>query len=286
MNPIDYMHWFKCETWTLEQAAYLCHGIDPNDENTTDSLNSFVERSQYIDPFKTTPTPIILTSIKKTIQVLEAINWEGNRNRIPVIQLIDIIEEKKLDESESILEEWNAHINKHGDPSSQVPEENSNNSPPFITLNSLGYDEITVTFLEGDAIELLARKIKKAFSYEALGLRDKRKGGEVTLNAAGRMLVEFRSPTPPKVNDKNGKHKAELKKVINSWFGLSGDPFRVIGISPSTRYETKFSVKEDTRRSSNRIKSNSMHQSLDGIETQNFDVEDDPAGEFLNENGE
>mgnify|MGYP006971718681 CR=1 FL=1 len=282
---IDYKHWFKCETWTLEQAAYLCYDIDPNDVNTIDSLNSFVKRNQYVNPYKTVSTPIVLTSIKKTIQVLETINWEGNNNRIPVNQLIDIIEEKELNESKKILEEWGAYIKKYGIPSSQTPKESANNNFPFSELNSLKYNEITITFLDGDTIELSAREIIRTFTYEMLGLRDMRKKGDIALNSAGHFLAEFLSTCPPKPDEKKSKHKDTLKKLINSWFCLSGDPFTVIGSSPTSKYEPRFTLKNESDRASKRAEKRAKHESFNqNIEGNYFDDEEDAAGEFLKKN--
>ena len=82
----------------------------------------------------------------------------------------------------------------------------------FHNMDRLSYDEVTLTFIAGDMIEIEARKEKCKAGYEFLSLKNMTTG---ELNKAGLMLLSLAKNEKVPVTNKNIKHKQDLKKVIN-----------------------------------------------------------------------
>lgn len=170
----------------------------------------------------------------------------------------------------------------------------------FHELENLIYDEIIITFINGDVIELSARTITNSCTYETLSLRDKRKRGKATLNKAGEALLNYSNGIHLKTGPVTGKTKELLKNLINKWFGLKSDPFEITGDN-NNNFELRFKVLSDRNRAADREKKSAgkKHISLDqqdndglaheasaqiqGTDAPDFDDEDDAAGRFLKE---
>ena len=180
-----------------------------------------------------------------------------------------------------------------------IKERSNNKDRPnkFSNLQqqkSLSYEDITITFLSGDNIELKYGSVTKAFTLESLSLRNKTVKDRVKLNIAGDLLIRLSKGKRITAGDKIGKHKGKLKKLINEWFGLKGDPFDKIG-DKSNIYEPKFKIKIEKNRadiraknkaaglqtSLNQVESDGLEHQIYSASTPDFEVENDEAGKFL-----
>lgn len=278
---IDYQYWFSMDYWSFEEAALLFIGIDPRNTTLVETLSSSFFGVQYAS--NSDYREILSNKYNKMHLRLSHFNFGaaayrlGTIDNILVTALFDKVIEKDIVIHRPLLDYWGANSVTH-----QQATKTTKLDASFKQLESLMYDEITITLLASDAVELSARNITKTFTYEALGLRDMRKKDGPTMNKAGLFLAACVSTKKPKPDPKLSKHKDELKKLINSWFGLKLEPFNIVGEPPSTRYTTKFTIKYDLNRAAKRIEYRTTHVSIDDvIETANFDDENDPAGNFL-----
>ncbi len=126
---------------------------------------------------------------------------------------------------------------------------NNDNFSAFHSLEGLLYEDITITFLEGDAIELKAKTVVRSFTYEVLSLRERRKKGLFAINDAGKFLISYLDSSTQHKSEvpSNVTNKGKLKKLINKWFGLKGDPFDKIG-DKFNIYKAKFKIKNESNR--------------------------------------
>jgi len=285
---INYNHWFKSDHWTFEEAAHLLSNIDPFDEVQITLINHYKYKRLNPNTFKSAHT------YKKFLQLLKGTDLSKHEHfnvpagSISLIALFAIAKEKNIGRFPSrLVREWEKFSNNSttSTPAAASAGPTKNPISPFKLFHDmkhLHYDEITISFLDNDLIELSARDETKSFTYQSLELRDMRKKGETTLNKAGSFLGDFFLGKTTKPDPKNSKNKDRLKGLINTWFGLKGDAFQVAGEPPSTRYEAKFTIKGELNRAGKRIEKRATHVSLeDTIETANFDVEDDAGGKFL-----
>jgi len=279
-----YEDWFRMDYWSLDEAALLFIGMNPLDTASVEALDNLYFRVKY--GFNRDRCEALSISFKKMHLELSRFKFEEsayqsrNANIIKVTALLDKVIEKDIQIHRPLLDYWHSlSAQHHQEPNTNAPYSS------FKQLKSLRYDEIIITFLAGDAIELSARDITKTFTYQSLGLRDMRKKDEATLNKSGLFLAKFLSKTTPKPDEKDSKHKDKLKRLINSWFGLDRDPFNVVGTAPSSRYEPKFLIKSDFNRAADRVKNRTKHVSLENFEgTAAFSDENDEAGEFIRNN--
>lgn len=149
LESIDYTNWFKRDSWTILQAAYICHGIEPNDIGTIESLNSFSSRYEAVNHYEIAPTPITLKNINDVLQILESVDYEISNSAIPTSKLIEIIRQKELDETGILLKEWSKFTNKQNplpsEPKGKDCPSNKGSDSYFGQLTIEAFDPLTIT---------------------------------------------------------------------------------------------------------------------------------------------
>ena len=140
--------------------------------------------------------------------------------------------------------------NKPSKDDKNLDDINSNKFSVFHAMEGLRYDEITLSFIAGDMIEIEIRGKKIKIGYESLSLKNMTTG---KLNGSGQMLLELAQNKHVKTSSKNIKSKQSLKKVINTALNMKGEPFPVIA-EPYKYYYKLLNIEDQRNRADERAK--------------------------------
>jgi len=108
MKPVDYDHWFKLRYWTLEQAAYLFSGIEPNDENFIAHLGSHRSWQPNRSHYTQLEPSFLEQRFKKNLQILEGYDFPDKKNndKVPVAKLISTAKDVGIKLNREFLSKW------------------------------------------------------------------------------------------------------------------------------------------------------------------------------------
>jgi len=110
MMTIDYKHWFNLDYWTLEQAAYLFSGIDPNDRSTIVFLDSHDSLQRNHSPYSQVEPSLQKQRFTKNLQTLEGYEFSDVKDnaKVPVAKLITSAQKIGIKLDRQLLSEWAA----------------------------------------------------------------------------------------------------------------------------------------------------------------------------------
>lgn len=261
---IDYKHWFNLDYWTFEEAACLFHGIDPNDTNelhrastalyTTPSANDYASRSY--DPYKI---------YKNTLKIFKQNDWDSldssaiTKGMTRKENYFKLAQGKKIKLPQDLNDACAKHISK------TTKNNNHKKLSIFQSMKNLSYNEVTLTFIAGEMIEITARNTKANIGYESLSLKNMTTG---KLNKSGEMLLNLAQNKNVKASA-NTQHKRSLKKAINLALNVDGEPFPTKADSPEY-YGTQLNIEDKRDRADERAKIKS-EKSLFGKNEQHQD---------------
>jgi hypothetical protein len=105
---IDYKHWFKIDRWTLEQAAYLFSGVDPNDQRTIEFLDSRHSLQRTNSPDGQWGPSSQKQRLTKNLQILEGYEFSDVKDnaQVPVAKLITCAQKTGIKLDRQLLSEW------------------------------------------------------------------------------------------------------------------------------------------------------------------------------------
>lgn len=108
MMTIDYKHWFKLDHWTLEQAAYLFSGIDPNDQRTIEFLDSRHSLQRTHSPGGQWGPSSQKQRLTKNLQILEGYEFSDEKGnaQVSVAKLITSAQKIGIKLDRQLLSEW------------------------------------------------------------------------------------------------------------------------------------------------------------------------------------
>lgn len=122
---------------------------------------------------------------------------------------------------------------------------------------------------------------KSNSSFREIGLMGQRKfnpnfvGGILIGLSMGSKYPSTQSPLP-----KHATAISKLRTALCQLTGLANDPF--LDFNASSGWKPRFILVDDRRNADERARARAQHVELD--ETRDFEIEDDPAGEFLAKN--
>ena len=138
----------------------------------------------------------------------------------------------------------------------------------------------------------IKNKHEKTVHFRDIGLMGTRK---IDPNMSGIILIGLSDNQKyPPASNPEGKHKkaiSDLRNCLNKLTGISKDPFKKF--NPKDGWRPVFKLIDDRRNADERAKKNAVHVSYkddssyfdaEGDDTQDFEDEDDDAGQWLDDN--
>mgnify|MGYP006143070893 CR=1 FL=1 len=165
MMTIDYKHWFKINRWTLEQAAYLFSGIDPNDQRTIVFLDSDHSLQRNHSPYSQFEPSRQKQRVTKNLQILEGYEFSDVKDnaKVSVAKLITYAQKIGIKLDGQLLSEW-AVSQKNPNREVKAPviqKEVTTNKGHFGEVTIDAFDELRLS-----GVVSLFSKISPMFSDE------------------------------------------------------------------------------------------------------------------------
>jgi hypothetical protein len=148
MMTIDYKHWFKINRWTLEQAAYLFSGIDPNDQRTIEFLDSRHSLQRTHSPGGQWGPSLSKQRLTRNLQLLEGYEFSDDKDggSVPVAKLLSNAKKIGFEDKRSrqLLREWAVSQNNpsRGPKASTIQEEVTTNEGHFGQVTIDAFDPL------------------------------------------------------------------------------------------------------------------------------------------------
>jgi hypothetical protein len=161
--------------------------------------------------------------------------------------------------------------------------------PPIDTQ----WQDVKIKIYDKYKIGLFVKnKHEKTVHFRDIGLMGTRK---IFPNMSGEILTKLSQMHKyPPASNPEGKHKkaiSDLRNCLEKLTGISKDPFQKF--NPKDGWRPVFKLIDDRRNADERAKKNAVHVSYkddssyfdaEGDNTQNFDDEDDDAGQWISRN--
>jgi hypothetical protein len=159
---------------------------------------------------------------------------------------------------------------------------------------NIAWKDIKIRIYDGYELGFFSGDIRKRSPFRDIGLMGKRKkipnqqGGILIGLSEGRKLPKGTSPTPSE-----SVAMSKLKDILEQLSGIPADDSFYPFIKDHS-WKPRFELSDYRRNADDRAKKKAYHVSYDptkhgdiesGSETRDYDDDDDPAGNWLNENG-
>ena len=146
---VNYKHWFKLDYWTLEQAAYLFSGIDPNDQSTIAFLDNHHSWQRNHSTYGQPEPSRQKQRFTKNLQILEGceISDQKDNANVSVAKLISSAQTIGIKLDRQLLSQWAVYKNN---PNKDVKEsvirkEVTTNGDHFGQVAIDAFDPLNVT---------------------------------------------------------------------------------------------------------------------------------------------
>ncbi len=241
---------------------------------------------QPIHPY-TGLTPVSVDTLDASLD--EALNgtqhWPGLRQAMFRVSEVETVERhyhlESVVQADSQMEGVSSEgmLSKHGEqPGSQTHPMGNSHCAEFREMRNLSADEVSLTLLAGDMLEISARDCTKLVPSGALDLVKRRShGGE---NKQGAILVCLARGKRVPRGEVTPKDVSRLRGIFKTHLDVS-DPF--YPYQTNAGWVPRFSIKDNRSAADERAKRETRHIPIDNIPKDEypFAAENDPAAEFL-----
>ena len=157
--------------------------------------------------------------------------------------------EKLTDEELKFLK---TALEADGEAFSRDQEVSDTNSPfaAFRRMERLAWLEVSISLVDGDLIQISARKTTKRVSYSELGLVDRRIG-KGQLNSQGQVFLDIATRTKSK-HSQYKKHLSRLRGALQDALGIKSNPFSPTNQSRS--HSPVFEFTDDRKKADQRAR--------------------------------
>jgi hypothetical protein len=222
-QDIDWNYWTTLDLWPVDVACKLVCGINPNERRRREDIENpdTLTRPAWVNLFHKAQAAILSGKLRVQagcVYPAELVVWAQGKG----IQIPGGLGRLNLTTDQPSVEAGSSPRRAHNE---------ERDTAIFRTMTELKWSEVSITFIEPEAVRIKARAVSKTFTYEAMGFKNQRslvaKPTKVWDTLRTLAIVTNTDKTladvlPPQTGFK--RRASRLRVALQEFFGIEDDP--------------------------------------------------------------